>query len=116
MVSQTSSSFYADGTQVVEGEVVDNDFTSPNVPSQAPSSLYPNGTDYAYLANVDDVVAEIESLLSQTQTAATNGANSAAASQVSAEHAHDSEVASAASAAAALASEQVIQSSLSDAE
>lgn len=105
MVSPTPTSYYVDGEVVVEGEVVDNDYTPSATPSQAPSSLYPNGTDYAYLANIDDVVAEIEGLLAQTQAAATNGANSAAASQVSAEHAHDSEVASAASAAAALTSE-----------
>lgn len=107
MVSPTSSSFYTDGEQVADGVVVDNDYTPSTTTSQAPSSLYPNGT--AYEGSDPDVAANYAAqALASAASAAAHDASSAVHdtnAATSATNANTSETASAAAAAAALVSE-----------
>jgi hypothetical protein len=66
------------------GSFYGGDNTNPlNGNTQAPSSFYPNGTQYATLANADTLTAEIDADLAAAQTAATNAANSLATFQAS---------------------------------
>ena len=115
MSGDTSSSFYTDGGTYDTATVISNDTPGGASPSQAPSSFYPDGTQYQTLANADTLTAEFLADLANATTEATNAATSAIASAASQGVALQNETAAANSAANATAQAGVATTQASNA-
>lgn len=80
----TSSSFYADGETYDTAEVESNDVPGSTETTTAPSGFYPDGTDYAQLADEGRLRAEMTALKDAAATSASNAFTSEANAAASA--------------------------------
>lgn len=111
----TTSSFYTDGGTYDTAVVTSNDTPGNSTPSQAPSSFYPDGTQYNELANSDTLTAEFTADLQAAAASATTAATQAIAAAAAEGIAQQNATAAANSASAAATSATNAASSASTA-